>query len=336
MYRVNTSEKGKRYFMDQSFFIRDIPLYGDLILSPMAGFSDVPYRLICQEFGMAMSCLEVVSMDGVLWKNKKTLQLLNFSPVERPVSFQILGNDEDKLAEACRMIEVFRPDVIDINMGCSVSDIAGKGAGAGLLKNPQKIGRIFKKLTTILRVPVTGKIRLGWDHKSRNYLEIARILEDNGASLIAVHGRTRSQLFRGKADWDAIAEIKHMVKIPVIGNGDVQCVADIERIKQHTGCDGVMIGRAAVGHPWIFQRKDREEIAYSKKIKTIQRHLSLMQAYYGEEIGVILFRKHIIKYVAAMPLATEIRPRLVRCRSSAEIMELMNSHMDRIHEHKAA
>ena len=143
---------------EPSFFIRNIPIYGDLILSPMAGFSDIPFRLICREFGMAMSYTEVVSMDGVLWKNPKTFKLLDFRPVERPVTFQILGNDEDKITEACRIIEPLGPDIIDVNMGCSVSDIAGKGAGAGLLNDPLKIGRIFNKLTKVLRVPVTGKI----------------------------------------------------------------------------------------------------------------------------------------------------------------------------------
>jgi tRNA-dihydrouridine synthase B len=322
--------------MNPDFFIQDIPVYGGLILSPMAGFSDVPYRLICREFGMAMSCLEVVSMDGVLWKNKKTFKLMDFRPIERPVSFQILGNDEDKLVEACRIIEVLGPDIIDVNMGCPVSDIAGKGAGAGLLKDPEKIGRIFRRLTRILRVPVTGKIRLGWDDKSRNYLEIARILEGNGASLIAVHGRTRSQLFRGKADWDAIAAVKQTVRIPVIGNGDVKCAADIERMKRYTGCDGVMIGRAAIGNPWIFQYKDRDQVSYSEKIEVILRHVSLMQAYYGEHIGIILFRKHITKYITALPLATELRPLLVRCKSSEEIVDLMNSYTERVHGYKAA
>ena len=148
--------------MNPSFIVRDIPIYGDLILSPMAGFSDVPFRLMCREFGMAMSYTEVDSMDGVLWRNKKTFKLLDFKSIERPVVFQILGNDEDKIVESCRIIESLGPDIIDVNMGCSVSDIAGKGAGAGLLKNPQKIGRIFNKLTHTLCVPVTGKIRLGW------------------------------------------------------------------------------------------------------------------------------------------------------------------------------
>ncbi len=199
--------------MAHHFLIRDIPIHGDLILAPMAGFSDVPYRLICREFGMAMSYTEVISMDGVLWGNEKTFRLINFMPVERPITFQILGNDEDKITEACLKIEQLGPDIIDVNMGCSVSDIAGKGAGAGLLKDPSKIGRIFKKLTSALKVPVTGKIRLGWDNQSLNYLEVAKILEDNGASLVAVHGRTRSQFFHGKADWDAIAEVKQALKI---------------------------------------------------------------------------------------------------------------------------
>ncbi|HHT9145140.1 MAG: tRNA dihydrouridine synthase DusB [Candidatus Brocadiaceae bacterium] len=322
--------------MNPSFFIQNIPIYGDLILSPMAGFSDIPFRLICREFGMSMSYTEVISMDGVLWKNPKTFKLLDFRPVERPVTFQILGNDEDKITEACRMIEPLGPDIIDVNMGCSVSDIAGKGAGAGLLKTPSKIGRIFSKLTKVLRVPVTGKIRLGWDNKSRNYLEVARILEDNGASLIAVHGRTRSQFFFGKADWDAIAEVKQAVKIPVIGNGDVRCVADIERIKQHTGCDGVMIGRAAIGHPWIFQYKDRNQVSFHEKIDLIRQHLSHMLEYYGQDIGVVLFRKHVIKYIMGMHNATELRPSLVKCTSSAEILELITSHIDRIQNHEAA
>jgi nifR3 family TIM-barrel protein len=221
-------------------------------------------------------------------------------------------------------------------MGCSVSDIAGKGAGAGLLKDPAKIGRIFNKLTKVLHVPVTGKIRLGWDNKSQNYLEVARILEENGASLIAVHGRTRSQFFNGKADWHAIAEVRQTVKIPVLGNGDVKCVADIERIKCDTGCNGVMIGRAAIGHPWIFQHKDRDQVSYQDKIELIQRHLSHMLEYYGQDIGVILFRKHAVKYIMGMPNATELRPHLVTCNSSGEIIDLIATHFDRIQKHEAA
>lgn len=328
--------KHLRSLVNPHFFVRNIPIHGELILSPMAGFSDIPFRLICKEFGMAMSYTEVISMDGVLWKNKKTLKLLEFTPNERPVIFQILGNDEDKIVEACRRLEQLRPDIIDVNMGCSVSDIAGKGAGAGLLKDPAKIGRIFHKLSKTLRVPVTGKIRLGWDDKSRNYLEVARILEDNGASLIAVHGRTRSQFFYGKADWNAIAEVKQAVKIPVIGNGDVRCVSDIARIKRVTGCDGVMIGRAAIGHPWIFQLKDRDQVSAIDKAELIRRHLTLMLEHYGHDIGVVLFRKHATKYIMGMPHASELRPRLVTCNNHEEIMNLIASHYVRIQKHAAA
>ncbi len=302
----------------------------------MAGLSDVPFRLICREFGMAMSYTEMVSMDGVLWRNKKTILLLDFRPIERPVTFQILGNDEHKITDACRMMESLGPDVIDVNMGCSVPDITGKGAGAGLLKDPLKIGRIFHKLSRALHIPVTGKIRLGWDNTSRNYLEIARILEDNGASLIAVHGRTRSQFFSGKADWDAIAEIKQAVKIPVIGNGDIKCVADIERMKRHTGCDGVMIGRAAIGHPWIFKYKDRNQVSFGDKIELIRRHVSLMQAHYGQDMGIVLFRKHVVKYIMGMPGATELRPHLVQCNRAEEIIGRISSHLEYLQTHEAA
>ncbi len=322
--------------MTHSFLIRDIPIHGDLILAPMAGFSDIPYRLICREFGMAMSYTEVISMDGVLWGNEKTFRLINFVPVERPITFQILGNDEDKITEACLKMEQLGPDIIDVNMGCSVSDIAGKGAGAGLLKDPAKIGRIFKKLTSALKVPVTGKIRLGWDPQSLNYLEVAKILEDNGASLVAVHGRTRSQFFHGKADWNAIAEVKQALKIPVIGNGDVKCAADIGLIKSHTGCDGVMIGRGAIGNPWIFQRKDRSQVSHGERLQMIRRHLSLMQAYYGEELGVKLFRKHATKYITGLQNVAELRPRILACSRSDEIIELITSYMERMKNHAAA
>ncbi len=322
--------------MNPSFFIRNIPLYGDLILAPMAGFSDVPFRLICREFGMPISYTEVISMDGILWNNKKTFRLLDFRPVERPVVFQILGNDEDKLTEACRIIEQLGPDIIDINMGCSVSDIAGKGAGAGLLKDPQKIGRIFSKLTKTLKVPVTAKIRLGWDNKSRNYLDVARILEENGAALIAVHGRTRSQFFFGKADWDPIAEVKQAVKIPVIGNGDVKCIADIERMKTLTRCDGVMIGRGSIGNPWLFQYRDRDQVSHHEKFQLIQKHLALMVEYYGEETGVVHFRKHAVKYIAGLHNATDLRLKLVKCTFEQEMIDLFASYAELIQKHEAA
>jgi len=309
-----------------TFMIRHIPVYGDLILSPMAGFSDKPYRLICREYGSAMSYTEFVSVDGILHGNDRVNQMLDFAPSENPMTFQIFGSDEIKIAEAARKIEQLGPDIIDLNMGCSVPKVSGRGAGAALLKEPAKIGRIFARLTKTLSIPVTGKIRLGWDHDSLNYLEVAKILEDNGAALIAVHGRTKAQAYNGVANWDAIAEIKQAVKIPVIGNGDVACVADIDRIKRHTGCDAVMIARAAIGNPWIFRRKDIHEVSLAEKAQLIYRHLDLMLDFYGEERGLILFRKHVVKYVHGLAHIAQVKTRLITCTRPEEFVELMDEY----------
>jgi nifR3 family TIM-barrel protein len=309
-----------------TFFIGSIPVYGDLILSPMAGFSDKPYRLICREYGSAMSYTEFVSVDGLLHANERTFQMLAFDPSERPIAFQIFGSDEVKIEEAARRIEQLGPDIIDLNMGCSVPKVSGRGAGAALLKEPAKIGRIFARLTRAVLVPVTGKIRLGWDEQSLNYLEVARALEDNGAALIAVHGRTKSQAYNGRANWEAIAQIKRTVKIPVIGNGDVASVADIERIKAYTGCDGVMIARAAIGNPWIFQRKDFHQVTLTEKAHLIKRHLNLMLEFYGAERGLILFRKHVVKYVRGLAHIAPVKTQLVTCTRPEEFIALMRQY----------
>jgi nifR3 family TIM-barrel protein len=273
-----------------------------------------------------MSYTEFVSADGILHGNERTLEMLRFDPSESPVVFQIFGHDETILAEAARKIEQLGPDIIDLNMGCSVKKISNRGSGAALLKDPLKIGHIFARLTKALSVPVTGKIRLGWDDDSLNYLEVAKIIEDNGAALIAVHGRTKEQAYSGQANWDAIAEIKQAVRIPVIGNGDVRTVADIERIKQHTGCDAVMIGRAAMGNPWIFQRKDIHEVTLAEKAALIHRHLDLMLEFYGQERGLILFRKHIVKYIRGMAHSSKVRAKLVTCTRPEEFIALMNAY----------
>ncbi len=309
-----------------AFWVRDIPVYGDLILSPMAGFSDKPYRLICRQFGSAMSYTEFVSADGLLHSFDRLRPKLEFDPVERPMVFQIFGSDEEILERAARKIEALGPDIIDINMGCSVKKVSGKGAGAGLLKDPRKIGRIFARLTRALSVPVTGKIRLGWDDQSLNYLEVVRAMEENGAALVAVHGRTKMQGYKGRANWDAIAEIKQAVSIPVIGNGDVSTVADIERMKQVTGCDGVMIGRAAIGNPWIFQRKDIHQVTLEEKIALIYRHLALMLDFYGPDYGLVLFRKHVAKYVRGLSHISRIKQQLMTCTRAEDFVALIQAY----------
>ncbi len=313
-----------------AFFIRDRPIYGDLILSPMAGFSDQPFRSICRELGSAMSYTEFVSAEAMSHNNPKTWRFFDFLPFERPMVFQFFDHDVDRLVVQCkRAFEKFGPDIIDINMGCSVSRVSQRGAGAGLLRTPDKIAQIFNGLSKELPVSVTGKIRLGWDAHSLNYLEVAHILEDNGACAIAVHGRTKQQAYHGTADWVPIGEIKAAVRIPVIGNGDVKCVADIDRLQAQTQCDAVMIGRAAIGNPWIFQRKDRDQVTFAEKAVMIRRHLAAMLDYYGPAQGLILFRKHVVRYIKGVPGVSEMHLPLVTCCTADEFIELFSQWEDR-------
>ncbi|MCL4506247.1 MAG: tRNA dihydrouridine synthase DusB [Chloroflexi bacterium] len=311
------------------FYVRDIPVHGDVILAPMDGYSDQPFRVLCREYGSAMSYTEFVAIEAVIYAAKKAMRMFDYAPMEKPqMSFQIFGADEDKFILAAQKLERLQPGIIDINMGCSVPNVSGRGAGAGMLRDPQKIGRIFNRLTHTLQVPVTGKIRLGWDSQMRNYLEVAKTLEDNGAALIAVHGRTKEMKYGGKADWDAIAEIKQAVKIPVIGNGDVKTAEDIDRMKAHTGCDGVMIARAAIGNPWIFRRRNRAQVTLHEMVELQKRHLQLMVDYYGD-FGLILFRKHAVKYIYGLPGAAELRQKLMTCTSPGRFVELISEYEER-------
>lgn len=316
-----------------AFFVREIPVYGDVILSPMDGFSDLPFRSICREYGSAMSYTEFTACEAIIRNVPGALRQLDFLSQEKPLmSFQIFDASEDRIVEGAIKIEALglleNGGIVDLNMGCSVSGVSGRGAGAGLLREPDKIGRIFNRMSKAVRSPVTGKIRLGWDATTRNYVQVAKILEDNGASLVAVHGRTREMAYRGVADWDAIAEVKAAVKIPVIGNGDVKSVADIERIKRITQCDGVMIGRAAIGNPWIFQRKEREQVTLKDTLNLMRRHLQLMMNYYGER-GLILFRKHAVRYIHGVPGAGAVRNALVTAESAERVFDLLNEIEER-------
>ena len=312
--------------MSTSFLVRGIPIYGDLILAPMDGFSDLPFRLICRELGSAMSYTEFVSVDELSHNVKRTHRKLLFDPSERPMTFQIYGHDEDKLVETAVRLQDLGPDLIDLNMGCWVNSISNRGAGAGLLRTPEKIGRLFARFGQALRLPFTGKIRLGWDADSRNYLEVARTLEDNGASLIAVHGRTKAQAYKGEADWDAIAEVKAAVKVPVVGSGDVKTIANIDRLKRQTGVDAVMIGRAAIGNPWIFSRKDRSQVTKAEVVALMRRHLDLNIGFYGEEGGLILFRKHAARYIPEDSASRAFRIAMLTTRHRAELEDLVDRY----------
>jgi len=261
--------------------------------------------------------------DVVIINKIDTADLQDIATVRRNIRSV---NPKATIIEAARRLQDCGPNIIDLNLGCYVRKIAERGAGSGMLRDPAKIARLFARLTRALRVLVTAKIRLGWDEQTRNYLEVARILEENGASLIAVHARTKAQGYTGVADWNAIAEIKQAVKIPVIGNGDVKTVADIARIKAQTGCDGVMIGRAAVGNPWIFSRKDREQVEPSEKIALLRRHLSRHLEFYGERAGLILFRKHAYRYVQGGRGSAAIRHALMLCSDVREFERLVDEY----------
>jgi tRNA-dihydrouridine synthase B len=305
------------------FHIRDIPVYGDAILAPMDGYSDWPFRSLCREFGSAMSYTEFVQVEKILSKSKQPAKKFYFEALERPVTFQLYGDDPDKILEAALRVQDWGPDIIDLNMGCPAKAISHRGAGVGMMKFPLKIARTFKKLSAKLKVPVTGKIRLGWE-KNKNYKLIARIVEECGGALIAIHGRTKEQSYSGNADWDAIAEVKAAVKIPVIGNGDVRLVEDIERMKRHTGCEAVMIGRGALANPWIFSKLDREQVTSGQVRETVRKHLAKSVEFYGEEDGQRLFRKYAVQYLLMKTLTRETRKQILKPMPSAEFLELLN------------
>ena len=306
-----------------TFHIRDVPIYGDTILAPMDGYSDWPFRSVCRALGSAMSYTEFVKVEKILSRrSKEPAKRLYYEEAERPITFQIYGDDPDLLLKAALKVQTLNPDIIDINMGCPAKSIADRGAGVGMMPTPLKIARTFRKLTAALQVPVTGKIRLGWD-RNKNYKLIARIVEENGGSLIAIHGRTKEQRYSGNADWDAIAEVKSLVKIPVIGSGDIKAVADIRRMKAYTGCDAVMIGRAAIANPWIFAGFDREHVPPELLQQTVHEHLQKSIQFYGEEDGQRLFRKYAVQYLLLRTLDRDARKEILKERPSGEFLEIL-------------
>ncbi len=304
--------------------MRDIPVYGDVILSPMAGYSDVPYRAVCRAFGSAMNYTEFVPVDALLGRrvHPRYRRQLDKQPDEYPMVFQIFGNDAQMILKAAQRIEPWGADIIDVNMGCSTRRVSGRGAGAGMLPQPELVAETFQLLAAHLSVPVTGKIRLGWDAADKNYCEIAHIMEESGAAMIAMHARTKVQKYSGKADWDAIGLLKQSVNIPVIGNGDVRLPQDIDRMLAHTGCDGVMVGRAAIGNPWILARQNRSKLRFDQILATVRIHMREMVAYYGVPFGLIQFRKHLKRYVEEMP-SLELAPLLI-CTDLDEFERLLD------------
>lgn len=304
------------------FLIGNIPIYGDAILAPMDGYSDWPFRSLCRSLGSAMSYTEFVKSEDIVHLFRRVRAKMTYEESERPVTIQIYGDDPDVMLEAALIAQDLGPDIIDINMGCPAKTVVHRGCGVGLMRTPEKIGHIFAKLTSRLSIPVTGKMRLGWDD-CISYREVASIVEDNGAALIAVHGRTKNQGYGGQANWDAIAEVKSLVKIPVIGNGDVRLVDDIRRMKEYTGCDAVMIGRGAIANPWIFSGIDRENVTPEQVRETMRQHLEKNVSFYGEEDGERLFRKHAMQYLGLHILDREARKNILRKRPPGEYMDIL-------------
>lgn len=313
-------------FVEPTFYVGNVPVYGDAVLAPMAGYSDVPYRALCRAFGSAMHYTEFVPVEGLVGKKRdnRFWRRLDRKPDEHPIIFQIFGNDAVKILDAAMRIQELAPDIIDINMGCSTRRVSGRGAGVGMMPRPALVAETFQLLSSNLRIPVTGKIRLGWDDEQRNFAEIARIMEDNGAALIAMHARTKTQKYGGRADWDSIAYLRSVVSIPVIGNGDVRTPEDIQALKDHTGCDAVMIGRAAIGNPWIFARRNKEDISRGEILDGVRLHAREMVDYYGQPHGLVLFRKHLKRYLSQFPDAGAFLPQLLQCTELPDFYQTLD------------
>jgi len=313
--------------------IGNVELANNLILAPMAGVSDLPFRLLCKEQGAGMVCMEMISAKAITYGNKKTFALMETLPQEHPVSLQLFGNDPDVMAQAARMIEEQPFDILDINMGCPVLKVVGNGEGSALMKDPALAGRIVSAVVSATSRPVTVKIRKGFDDAHVNAVEIAKVCEQAGAAAVAVHGRTREQLYKGEADWEIIRKVKEALPIPVIGNGAVTGPDSAAAMLTKTGCDAVMIGRAAQGNPWIFsqiltaretgtepEKPSRREIS-----EMILRHLSLQIRYKGESIAVREMRKHIAWYTAGLAHSARLRSEVNAAQNVSQLRDLLTS-----------
>jgi len=315
--------------------IGNIEFDNNIFLAPMAGVTDLPFRLLCKEFGCGLVYSEMISAKGLHYNNKNTKQMLVIDSREKPIAFQLFGSDSDILADMAKTIEEYA-DIIDINMGCPAPKIVKNGEGSALMKEPKKIGRIVKAVSSAVTKPVTIKIRKGFDKNSLNALEVAKIAEQNGAAAIAVHGRTREQYYSGVADWDIIKQIKENLKIPVIGNGDVTTPQKAKAIFEQTGCDAIMIGRAAQGNPWIFKQINQYlqtgellcEPTINEKIQMAIRHANMLVDFKGEYIGVREMRKHIAWYTKGLAASSKLRKEINLITNLDEMVEMLKKFLD--------
>lgn len=311
--------------------IGNVELKNNLVLAPMAGVTDLPFRLLCKEQGCGLMCTEMVSAKALLYKNKNTAPLLEVREEERPVAVQLFGSDPEILSSMAKQIEDGPYDIIDLNMGCPVPKVVNNGEGSALMRDPKQVEAILTAMVKTLKKPVTVKFRKGFNEESINAAEMAKIAESCGVAAVAIHGRTREQYYSGKADWDIIRQVKEAVKIPVIGNGDIFQPEDAKAMLEMTGCDGLMIARGVRGNPWIFKRTahyletgellpppTREEIR-----EMILRHAKLQVEYKGEWMGIREMRKHVAWYTVGIPHSSALRNEVNQVETFEELNDLI-------------
>ena len=310
----------------------------NVFLAPMAGVTDLPFRKICRRYGAGLVYSEMISAKGLYYGDKKTAELMRIDDDERPCAIQIFGSDADIMADVIPKVMEVKPDLIDINMGCPTPKIVNNGDGSALLKNPQLIGEIVKKVSAVSPVPVTVKIRKGWDNDSVNAVTVAKIIEQNGASAVTIHGRTRAEFYSGKADWDIIKEIKNAVSIPVIGNGDIRTAYDAENMFEYTGCDAVMVGRGSEGNPFIFRQineyLETGTVSFyptpQDKLTQMIEHIEMLVLEKGESRGIKEARKHIAWYIKGLPGASRLKEKVFKINDFSLMRKLLNEYIDNL------
>jgi tRNA-dihydrouridine synthase B len=315
--------------------IGNVDLKNNIFLAPMAGVTDMPFRILCKEQGCGLVYTEMVSSRGMNYEDAKSEKLTHIDDVEKPAAVQLFGSNPEILANAAKMLNDTDAAIIDINMGCPAPKIVKNGDGSALMKTPKLVGEIIKAVTKASTKPVTVKIRKGWDENSINAVEIACIAEESGAAAIAVHGRTRDQFYSGKADWGIIKEIKRALTIPVIGNGDVFTPEDAARLFEETKCDALMVGRGAQGNPWIFSQilkylesgERQREISYEEKLNTIIRHMNMLIDLKGERTGILEMRSHIAWYVKGIRNSTRIKEKIFKLSDRQEIIDCLQNYI---------
>ena len=315
--------------------IGNVEIDNNLVLAPMAGVTDLPFRVLCREQGCGLLYTEMVSAKAILYNNKNTEALLEVEPEENPISLQLFGSDPQIMADMAKRLEERPFDIFDVNMGCPVPKIVNNGEGSALMKNPLLVGQIVEAMAKAVNKPVTVKIRKGFNDDMVNAPEIAHIVEESGGAAVAVHGRTREQYYSGKADWDIIRQVVERVHIPVIGNGDVNSAEDVLAMEEQTGCAGVMIGRGARGNPWIFSRINeyrrtgvlppRPNVEEIKAM--IKKHAALQLKYKGEYIGVREMRKHVAWYTSGLKNSSALRNAVNMTESMDELMKLLDDSL---------